>query len=193
PGAAVIDARIAAGPSQMSTSRQILLSPTSLSGSPNGIGIGTSFEAGYRFTLAPDLVFKPFAGLSWQGFRRDAYSESQVPIGLVYAARTYEKMTTTLGAALTSRLRTTDGTTLMPELKVGWGYDLRDTTLVSQAALLDQPFLVAAADPGRNAALIGAKISGWRTESFRLFAAYNGEFRRNAESHQVSAGARVNW
>ena len=25
------------------------------------------------------------------------------------------------------------------------------------------------------------------------FAAYNGEFRRNAESHQLSAGARFNW
>ena len=193
PGAAVIDARIAAGPSQMSTSRQILLSPTSLQGSPNGVGIGTAVEAGYRFALTPDLLFKPLVGLSWQGFRRDAYSESQVPIGLTYAARTYEKLTTTVGAAFTSRLRTTDGTTLMPELKLGWGYDLRDTTLISQAALLDQPFLVEAAKPGRDAALIGAKISGWRTESFRLFAAYNGEFRRNAESHQVSAGARFNW
>ena len=52
----------------------------------------------------------------------------------------------------------------MPELKVGWGHDLRDTTLVSQAALLDQAFLVSAAEPGRNAALVGAKISGWRSE-----------------------------
>ncbi|KPG01600.1 peptidase S8 [Rhodopseudomonas sp. AAP120] len=193
PGAAVIDVRVAAGPSQMSTSRQIMFSPASLQGSANGVGVGTALEAGYRFAVAPNVTLKPFAGLSWQGFRRDAYSENQPSFGLAYEARTYDKLTTTLGTALSARLRTVDGVTVMPELKVGWGYDLRDTTLVSQAALLDQPFLVQGAQLGRNAALVGAKISGWHTETFRMFAAYNGEYRSNATSHQVSAGARVNW
>jgi len=177
----------------MATSRQILLSPTSLQGSANGVGVGTTFEAGYRFAMGHDVTLKPFVGMTWQGFRRDAYSESQLPIGLVYAARTYDKLTSTVGAAVSARLRTTDGTTLAPELKVGWGYDLRDSTLVSEAALLDQAFLVDAAQPGRNAALVSAKLSGWRTETFRMFAAYTGEYRSNATSHQVSAGARVNW
>ncbi|MFC0241211.1 autotransporter domain-containing protein [Rhodopseudomonas telluris] len=193
PGAAVVDVRVAAGPSQMSTSRQIMFSPASLQGSSNGVGVGTTVEAGYRFALAPNVTIKPFAGLSWQGFRRDAYSENQQSFGLAYAAQTYDKLTTTLGTSLSARLRTIDGITIMPELKVGWGYDLRDTTLVSQAALLDQPFLVQGAQPGRNAALVGAKVSGWHTETFRMFAAYNGEYRSNATSHQVSAGARVNW
>lgn len=193
PGAAVFDVRIAAGPSQMNTTRQIILASTGLSGSANGIGLGTSFEAGYRFSVTPDVIVKPFVGLDWQGFRRDGYSESQLPIGLVYSAQTYDKLMSTVGAALGAKLRTTDGTTLVPEVKLGWGYDLRDTTLVSQAALLDESFLVSAASPGRSAALIGAKLSGWRTDSFRLFGAYNGEFRGNATSHQLSAGVRFNW
>jgi outer membrane autotransporter protein len=193
PGAAVFDFRIAAGPSQMSTTRQIILASSGLQGSTNGIGIGTSFEAGYRFALSPDVILKPYVGVNWQGFRRDGYSESQVPIGLVYSAQTYDKLMTTAGAALGAKLRTTDGTTLVPEVKLGWGHDLRDTTLVSQAALLDESFLVTAASPGRNAALVGAKLSGWRTETFRLFGAYNGEYRSNATSHQLSAGARFNW
>ncbi|WP_041798314.1 autotransporter domain-containing protein [Rhodopseudomonas palustris] len=193
PGAAVVDVRIAAGPSQMSTGRQIMLSPGGLQGNANGIGLGTSVEAGYRFALAHGLTLKPFAGVSWQGFRRDGYSESQAPFGLAYAAQTYDKLTTITGAALSTQLRAVDGTTLAPEFKLGWGYDLRDTTLVSQAALLDQPFLVSAAAPGRNAALVGAKISGWRSDAFRMFASYNGEFRSNATSHQVSAGARYSW
>ncbi|MBC7582128.1 MAG: autotransporter outer membrane beta-barrel domain-containing protein, partial [Tardiphaga sp.] len=182
-----------AGPSQISTTRQIMLTSSALQGSTNGIGLGTSLEAGYRIALAPDVVLKPFAGVSWQGFRRDGYSESQLPFGLVYAAQTYDKLTTTAGLAASARLRTSDGATLMPELKLGWGYDLRDTTLVSSAALLDESFSVSAAQPGRNAALVGAKISGWRSENFRLFAAYNGEFRGNAESHQLSGGARLSW
>lgn len=193
PGAAVFDFRIAAGPSQMSTTRQIILATSALQGSTNGIGVGTSFEAGYRFSLTPDVILKPYAGINWQGFRRDGYSESNLPIGLVYSAQTYDKLMTTAGAAMSAKLRTTDGTTLVPEVKLGWGYDLRDTTLVSQAALLDESFLVTAASPGRHAALVGAKLSGWRTETFRLFGAYNGEYRSNAISHQLSAGARFNW
>lgn len=193
PGAAVVDLRVAAGPSQISTTRQILLTSSALQGSTNGIGVGTSLEAGYRIPLAANVVLKPFAGISWQGFRRDGYSESQLPFGLVYAAQTYDKLTTTAGVALSAPLRTLDGTTLMPEVKLGWGYDLRDTTLVSQAALLDEAFLVSAAQPGRNAAQVGAKLSGWRTESFRIFTAYNGEYRSNAVSHQLSAGARFTW
>jgi outer membrane autotransporter protein len=156
-------------------------------------GVYLLFRTSWLFALTPDVTLKPYGNLSWQGFRRGGYSESQLPIGLVYAAQTYDRLTTTAGAALSARLRTVDGTTLTPELKIGWGHDLRDTTLVSQAALLDEGFAVSAAQPGRDAALVGAKISGWRTESFRLFAAYNGEFRSNAVSHQVSAGARLNW
>ncbi|UGV26637.1 autotransporter domain-containing protein [Rhodopseudomonas boonkerdii] len=193
PGSAVFDFRIAAGPSQMSTTRQIILASNGLQGSANGVGVGTSFEAGYRFAITPDVIVKPYVGVNWQGFRRDGYSESQVPIGLVYAAQTYDKLMTTAGAAVSAKLRTTDGTTLVPELKLGWGYDLRDTTLTSQAALLDESFLVTAASPGRSAALVGAKLSGWRTETFRMFGAYNGEYRSNATSHQLSAGARFAW
>lgn len=141
----------------------------------------------------PNVTLKPFVGFNWQALRRDGYMESQLPIGLVYAARTYDKLTSTIGAALSARLRTLDGTTLMPELKVGWGYDLRDTTLVSQPALLDEAFLVDAAKPGRNAALVGAKVPGWRSENVRMFAANNGEFRSNATRHQLSAGAHCSW
>jgi subtilase-type serine protease len=193
PGAAVVDFRIAGGPSQISTTRQMILTSTALQGSTNGVGVGTSLEAGYRFSVAPNVVLKPYAGINWQGFRRDAYSESQLPFGLVYATQTYDKLTTTAGIALSARIRTREGATLMPELKLGWGHDLRDTTLVSTAALLDEAFLVDAARPGRDAALVALKMSGWCSENFRLFAAYNGEFRSNAESHQLSAGARFSW
>lgn len=193
PGAAVIDARIAAGPSQMSTNRQLVMVSSGVQGRANGIGIATSLEAGYRIPLGGDWVVKPYAGIGWQGFRRDAYSENQQPFGLVYAAQTYDKLTTTAGAALSTRMRTVDGTTLMPELKLAWAHDLRDTTLVSQAALLDESFTIESARPGRDAALVGLKVSGWRSEAVRVFGAYNGEFRSNAVSHQLSAGARFAW
>jgi subtilase-type serine protease len=116
-----------------------------------------------------------------------------LPFGLAYGAQVYDKLTTTLGLSLSAQLRASDGTTFAPELRIGWGHDLRDTTLVTQAALLDTPFIVNAAQPGRDAGLVGVKLSGWRSENFRLFGSYTGEFRSNAYSHQLAAGARFSW
>jgi hypothetical protein len=70
---------------------------------------------------------------------------------------------------------------------------LRDTALVSQAALLDNPFTVSAANPGRDAMLLGLKVSGWTQENFHVFGAYNGEYRVRAVSHQMTGGARYTW
>ncbi|OYU90765.1 MAG: peptidase S8 [Bradyrhizobiaceae bacterium PARB1] len=193
PGAAKLDLRVAAGPSQISTTRQTILSPGAISGGVNGFGTAVNLEAGYLIPVWQQAVLQPFAGLGWQGFRRGAYAENQQPFGLAYGAQFYDKLTTTLGVSMSAQLRTLDGTTLMPEVRLGWGHDLRDTTLVTQAALLDTPFTVAAAQPGRDAGLVGLKLSGWRSENVRLYGSYNGEFRSNAVSHQVAAGARFSW
>ncbi|MDP2410009.1 MAG: autotransporter domain-containing protein [Pseudolabrys sp.] len=192
PGPAVVDVRAVAGPSQMRSSRNIMLAPGPLQGNADGFGGGVALEAGYRIALA-GVTLKPYAGIAWQGLRRDGYTESQQPFGLAYASQFYDKLTTTIGLAVSHRQTFANGVTLMPEFKAGWAHDLRDTTLTSEAALLDTLFTVNAAAPGRNAALVGFKMSGWADESFRLFAAYNGEFRSNASSHQVSGGARFAW
>ncbi|MDO9412287.1 MAG: autotransporter domain-containing protein [Pseudolabrys sp.] len=192
PGNAVFDLRAAAGPSNIRTSRDVLLAPSAIQGETNGVGAGVSVEGGYRIRMG-DVVVKPFAGLAWQGFRRDGYTESQQPIGLVFPSQYFEKVTSTLGVALSQTTRFGNGATLMPEFKLGWGHDWRDTTLVSQAALLDSSFTTNGAEPGRDAALVGFKLSGWTQSNFRLFTAYNSEFRSNAWSHQLSGGARYTW
>jgi len=192
PGRAVFDLRAAIGSSDMRTTRSIALVPGTIAGSARGIGGGVSAEAGY---LIPFMLgtAKPFVGLSWQGLRRDGYAETQQPFGLTYPAQSFDKLTTTVGIAVSTEQRLANGATIMPEFKLAWGHDLRDTTLVSQAALLDTPFTIEGAKPGRDAALFGFRLAGWTQENFRLFAAYNGEFRSNATSHQVTGGARYTW
>ncbi|MDO8876805.1 MAG: autotransporter domain-containing protein [Pseudolabrys sp.] len=192
PGRAVYDLRVAAGPTQIRTSRDVILAPGPVQGDANGFGGGASFEAGYRIPLN-GFTAKPYAGIAWQGFRRDGYTETQAPFGLAFPSQYFEKITTTLGVAISRTVTVNDTVTVLPEFKLGWGHDLRDTSLVSQAALLDQAFSVSGAAPGRDAALIGLKLSGWTQSNFRLFTAYNGEFRSNATSHQLSGGARYTW
>lgn len=192
PGHAVFDLRASAGPSQTQTSRNMVLTPGAITGNANGFGGGVSFEAGYRIP-AGEATVKPYAGIGWQGLRRDGYTETQQPFGLVYPSQSFEKLTTTLGASVSMRQRFANGVVVTPEFRIGWGHDLRDTTLVSQGALLDSAFTTGAASPGRDAALVGFTLAGWATDHLRLFAAYNGEFRSNATSHQLSGGLRYAW
>ena len=192
PGAAVFDLRASAGPSRTQTMRDTVLTPAAIAGRTDGFGGGVAFEAGYRLP-AGALTVKPYAGIAWQGLRRNGYTETQLPFGLVYPTQWFEKLTTTLGVSLGTQRRFANGVVVMPEFKFGWGHDLRDTTLVSEAALLDNAFTVAAANPGRDAALVGFKLAGWATGNLRLFAAYDGEFRSNAASHQLTGGLRYTW
>jgi outer membrane autotransporter protein len=190
PGQAVVDVRGAIGPSTLKTTRTIILSSTPIEGSANAFGGGVSVEAGYIVPFAFADV-KPYAGLAYQALRRDGFTETQ-PFGLTYPSQNFEKLTTTVGVAF-SKTYKTEKVTLVPELKLGWGHDLRDTTLVSQAALLDNPFTINGSDPGRDALLLGVKLAGWTYENFRAFGAYNGEFRTRAVSHQVTGGVRYIW
>ncbi len=190
PGRFVIDGRVAAGPTLMNTSRSLTAFGTA-NGKANGFGGLVAGEIGYRMTVAAFTV-KPYVGLEWQTFHRRAYDETAA-FGLSYPAQSFNKLVSTLGTQISTRFRTAEGLTLMPEIKLAWAHDLRDTTLVTQTALLDNAFTVSAASPGRDAALAGLTLTGWTRENFRLFASYNGEFRRNAHSHALTGGGRWSW
>jgi len=76
---------------------------------------------------------------------------------------------------------------------VAWTRDLRDDALTSQAALFEQAFLINAAEPGRDAALVSLNLTAWRSQALSVYAGYTGEFRSNAVSHQIAGGLRAAW
>ena len=81
----------------------------------------------------------------------------------------------------------------MLQAKASWTNDFGNDGLTTQAALLGAPFTIAAANPGRSAAVITVNLAAWRTENVALFAQYQGDFRSNATSNQGSIGVRVIW
>jgi outer membrane autotransporter protein len=137
------------------------------------------------------VTVKPFVGLDALTLRRSSYTETQ-EIGITYPAQSFTKVLTKVGPAANVRFDA-NGTTYLPEVRAAWGHDLRDTTLTTQAALLDNPFTVDAAKPGRDAALIDLSLTAWRSNQFRVFASLSGEYRRNAISQQIAGGFRYAW
>lgn len=130
-------------------------------------------------------------GLTDQVSRQNAYTES-TDFGLSFPAQTFVKTTTALGALATTTFQV-GGVTLMPEARIAWTHDLRDDALTTQSSLFDAPFSINAANPGRDAAVIGLKLAGWQAQNLRVFAGYTGEFRNNASSHEVFGGLRIVW
>lgn len=192
PGAFVFDGRVAGGATTTGTARTIVFpgASTTAGGSINGWGALAAGEAGYRFNVAA-VTLKPYVGLTAQTFNRNAFTESSA-FGLSFPAQTFTRVTTDVGVSASSTFQAR-GFTFAPMVKVAWAHDLRDDTLATQAELFDAPFVINPADPGRDAAVVGFKLAAWQTEKLRVFAAYTGEFRSNASSHQLSGGLRVAW
>lgn len=193
PGSLVFDGRVAGGVSTTGTSRDVIfpgLSTPTVTGSVNGWSALVAGEAGYRFDVA-NVKVKPYVGLTHQFFRQNAFTES-TDFGLSFPSQTFTKLTTAAGAHATTTFQSR-GVTFMPQVKVAWLHDLRNDALTTQAALLDDPMTIQAADPGRDAALVGLQLAAWRTQNLRVFGSYNGEFRSNARSHQVTGGLRASW
>ncbi len=192
PGALVFDARLAAGPTTGTTSRSIVFpgESTAASGSVNGWGILAAADADYRFSFGGATV-KPFVGLTAQNFRRRSFTET-TDFGLSFDSQTFHLLTSEAGL-WTTTLFHYGLITIMPQVKLSWTRDLRDDTLVTQAALLGEPFAIAAAEPGRDAAVAAVNVAAWQTENLQVFASYTGEFRSNASSHQAGGGLRFIW
>jgi outer membrane autotransporter protein len=192
PGPLVFDARLAAGPSTGGSSRSIAFPGefSTASGSVNGWGGLAAGDAGYRFDLG-GTTLKPFVGLTGQSFNRRAFAET-TGFGLSFPSQTFNRLTSELGLWSTTLVQS-GLTTYMLQLKLSWTNDFGNQALTTQAALLDQPFTIAAANPGRDAAVVALNLAAWQTENVALFARYRGEFRSNANSNQGAVGMRVTW
>jgi autotransporter-associated beta strand protein len=192
PGRLVFDGRLAAGPTTGGSSRAIAFPGEAITaaGSLNGWGGLAAGDAGYLFEFA-GASLKPFVGLTGQSFNRRAFTET-TDFGLSFPSQTFNRLTSEVGVWATTLLHA-DLTTYMLQLKLSWTDDFASQGLTTQAALLDQPFMIAAANPGRDAAVIGVNLAAWQTENVALFARYTGEFRNNANSQQGAVGLRMTW
>lgn len=193
PGAWVVSGQIAGGPTTSATSRTIVFpdeTNASAAGSFNGWGGLVSAEAGYRFDTLGATV-EPYAGMTAQTLHQAAFTESS-SFGLGFPAQTFRKVTSALGTRIATRFQLAS-VTLAPQARLAWTHDLQDTSLVTEASLFDAPFEIAAANPGRDAAVIGLDLAAWQRENLRLFVSYNGEFRENAISQGVTGGLAITW
>ena len=192
PGPLVFDGRLAAGPSTVGAARGVAFPGESMvaSSSTNGWGGLVAADAGYRFDWM-GATLKPFVGVTGQTVSRRAFTETS-DFGLSFPSQSFNRVTSEVGLWATKLIHA-DATTFMLQAKASWTNDFGNDGLTTQTGLLGEPFTIAAANPGRSAAVIAVNFAAWRTEKLALFFQYQGEFRSNAASNQGSIGLRMTW
>jgi outer membrane autotransporter protein len=188
----VVDGRLAGGSVSGRTNRSVDISGVAenLTGTPGGWGLLADGSAGRRFTLS-GIDVEPYGGLLLQIYRQNAYAETG-DAGLAFVGQDFSRAQTALGARMAAAVDIL-GLEICPRADIAWTHDLGNAGLTTHAALFDAPFVIDAAQPGRDAARVSAGLSTALAEGFSLMVGYDGEFRGNATSHQVSGGIRVTF
>jgi uncharacterized protein with beta-barrel porin domain len=188
----VVDGRLAGGSVSGHTSRSVGISGVdeNLTGAPGGWGLLADASAGHRFTLS-GINLEPYGGLLLQIYRQNGYGETS-DVGLDFAGQNFSRAQTALGVRVATAVDVL-GLEILPRADIAWTHDIGNAGLSTHAAIFDQAFVIDAAQPGRDAARVSAGFSIAPSEGFSLMVGYDGEFRGNATSHQISGSIRVTF
>jgi uncharacterized protein with beta-barrel porin domain len=80
------------------------------------------------------------------------------------------------------------GLSLRPQADIAWTHDIGDAGLATEAGIFAVPFLIDAARPGRDGALVRAGLSAWTSSGLVLSLGYQGDYRGNSVAHGVHGG-----
>jgi outer membrane autotransporter protein len=182
-----IDGHLAVGRAEGQTSRIVMISGVTdiLDGTPQGWSILGAVQAGYRIALS-GLALQPYAGMMLQTYRQGAYDETGI-VGLNFPDQDFSRAQTRLGMRLATELEVA-GLSLRPQADIAWTHDIGDAGLATEAGIFAVPFLIDAARPGRDGALVRAGLSAWTSSGLVLSLGYQGDYRGNSVAHGVHGG-----
>lgn len=159
----------------------------------NAIDIGTGIEAGYRAKMG-DLTVEPSVSLRYDMIHSNAYTETGADgFNLSVEDATHHALSTGLGFKVSQTFTTDSGVQLEPDVSLRWEHDLRDTGFVTNQTLNGVTTGVKAANPGRDAAVIGLGLAAVLDDDLKLYAHYDTEVRSRQTDHTLTAGARITW
>lgn len=169
---------------------------TPFQGSAHGLGWNVYGDAGYRFQVPTTFgsgYVKPFIGLNYYSLDRSASTElSSGGLALNFSAQTFDRFSSLFGVDFGSTHAIAGGY-VRPEFRLGWIHEYIDPAPPVFATLAGMPLVTRDPQPGNDGLVVGAQATMWSRANLQFFVGYNGEFRRNLETHQGTAGLRISW
>lgn len=190
-----IDAQVGMSFSDYETARSITLGTQTrqASGKTDGKSLGGAVEVGYRADLG-GAVFEPSAFLRYDGSDADAFAETGADIlSLTVAGEKHKELRAGLGGRISHSVSLDNGATLSPELSARWEHEMLNPNYTTSQSLLGQSFLVEAAKPGRDTAVLGGGVALTMANQVRLAVRYDAELGDNRTQHALTAQVRFAW
>ncbi|MFV3077647.1 autotransporter outer membrane beta-barrel domain-containing protein [Niveispirillum fermenti] len=163
------------------------------SGETDGKSIGAGVEAGYRVDLGGTLLV-PSAFLRYDDSDADAFTETGADfLNLSVDSDSHAALRGGLGLRLSHPVALDGGGTLLPELSARWEHDLSKPGYNTRQSLLGQDFVVRAAEPGRDTAVLGGGLALALPNNVRLTARYDAALSADRTQHGLTAQVRFAW
>ena len=154
-----------------------------------------SIEAGYGLALGP-VTATPYAGLALGSVDQDGFTETGAGVlDLHVAKQSQSSAKSTLGARISTDLDL-DVALVTTDLSVGWAHEFAPTGRGSTAALVGAPaagFQVAGVKVPGDSALIGFGLATAVFANTSIYAHYDGDLAKGADSNAITAGFRFSW
>lgn len=152
---------------------------------------------GVPVEVASQVYLTPNASLTWNHYSADSYTETG---SLGFSARvtpgSVSQLTGTVGARIHAVYEnfTANGTSLIPELRVGLAYDIVDDDAVSTATFVGggTSYSVTGTNTDDLGALIGVGLS-FDNPAWTASLGYDGDLRSDYMSHTASAEYRFRF
>ncbi|MCX6979269.1 MAG: autotransporter domain-containing protein [Verrucomicrobia bacterium] len=188
-----VDASVTGGLNSYKT-RRVTPNNTVATASPNGSEISVKIGAGYDWKFG-GLTVGPVASYQYTNMSLDGFTEAGLFAPLTVASRSEESSRASLGVRAYY-----DGhigsKVFRPEVRLAWQHEFGATgySLTSSFATLGgNPFTVAGTTIGRDSLLASAGFTILWNDRLSTFVYYDGQIGQNYESHNVSAGVRLQF
>jgi fibronectin-binding autotransporter adhesin len=166
-------------------------------GDRDGHQVMAALEAGYRFS-GRGFNLDPYVGLDYAHLYETACRESGAgDAGLRVRAQDLDSLRSTVGLRVNRPMSFFSGSMVVtPELRAAWRHEYLDTDRVTTGSFLGGPgatFSVRGAQPGRDAALLGAGVTAQLSDRVSVRFDYNTILQSRLTSHTFNVNVCFTW
>jgi len=151
-------------------------------------------EVGYNLGSA-NASIEPFAGLGYQRYQRDGYTEKGSAAALKVHAQTQNNVNSTLGLRLAKLNVLDNGMQLTPRFSAGWKHTFGDVESKTSQSLVTggKDFVVSGAPLDRDSLLVDAGLDLGLSAKHTLGVSLNSEFGTDSRNHGVTGQWRMSF
>ncbi len=151
-------------------------------------------ELGYKLDIASTSV-EPFAGIGYQRYQRDSYTEKGGAAALQIHGQTQDNISSTFGLRLAKLNILDNGMQLTPRMSAGWKHTYGELANQTRQRLVtgSRDFTVSGAALDRNSLLVDAGLDLAVTASHSLGIGLNGEVGTDSRNQGVTGQWRMSF